>query len=60
MTAAEGLRRRASEYELLAWSYAERAELEPTLVGKADASLLVAIALRVVANELEEAGQEAA
>jgi hypothetical protein len=53
VTAAERLRRRADEFELRAVNYSERAELDDRYAPMTDSCRLLAIALRIVAEELE-------
>ena len=50
MTALELLRRRASEYELLAEWHAERAAVAPRYGDAADALVAIAIVLREIAG----------
>ena len=54
MTALELLRRRASEYELLAEWHVERAAGDPRYGDAADALVAVAIVLREVADAFDD------
>jgi hypothetical protein len=54
VTAAEALRERAREYELLAAWHAERGPLSPESATSAVGFLVVAIVLREVADALSE------
>jgi hypothetical protein len=54
MTALELLRRRASEYELLAEWHVERSAGDPRYGDAADALVAIAIVLREIADAFEQ------
>jgi hypothetical protein len=60
MTALELLRRRASEYELLAEWHVERSAGDPRYGDAADALVAIAIVLREVAEAFDDEHEEPA